>query len=169
MTRMISIICEGSLRVCCTTLLHESGCFADDDDVADNKRHLAQEGKAKQDPNSKSAKSLKNWGTMLQPRSHQFSLRQLLTLPFSHFRPRSIEVLERLARVEFTLLRMTTTIVSMEYCQNQTSLVSFREAFAQRSTAPSVYSSEDTIYCWLKALLCVIEPPASPSPSTGRL
>jgi len=26
------------------------------------KRHLAQEGKAKQDPNSKSAKSLKNWG-----------------------------------------------------------------------------------------------------------
>ncbi|KAF7198379.1 hypothetical protein HII31_00118 [Pseudocercospora fuligena] len=30
--------------------------------VAYNKRHLAQEGKAKQDPNSKSAKSLKNWG-----------------------------------------------------------------------------------------------------------
>lgn len=26
------------------------------------KRHLAQEGKAKQDSNSKSAKSLKNWG-----------------------------------------------------------------------------------------------------------
>ncbi|KAK3305602.1 uncharacterized protein B0T15DRAFT_511500 [Chaetomium strumarium] len=26
------------------------------------KRHLAQEGKAKQDPNSKSARSLKNWG-----------------------------------------------------------------------------------------------------------
>jgi len=25
------------------------------------KRHLAQEGKAKQDPQSKSAKSLKNW------------------------------------------------------------------------------------------------------------
>jgi len=30
--------------------------------VAYNKRHLAQEGKAKQDPESKSAKSLKNWG-----------------------------------------------------------------------------------------------------------
>ncbi|KAL9120885.1 MAG: hypothetical protein Q9187_002564 [Circinaria calcarea] len=30
--------------------------------VAYCKRHLAQEGKAKQDPNSKSAKSLKNWG-----------------------------------------------------------------------------------------------------------
>ncbi|EMF13743.1 uncharacterized protein SEPMUDRAFT_42980 [Sphaerulina musiva SO2202] len=30
--------------------------------VAYNKRHLAQEGKAKQDPDSKSAKSLKNWG-----------------------------------------------------------------------------------------------------------
>jgi hypothetical protein len=26
------------------------------------KRHLAQEDKAKQDPNSKSARSLKNWG-----------------------------------------------------------------------------------------------------------
>ncbi|KXT02616.1 hypothetical protein AC579_5448 [Pseudocercospora musae] len=32
--------------------------------VAYNKRHLAQEGKAKQDPNSKSAKSLKNWGEL---------------------------------------------------------------------------------------------------------
>ncbi|KAL7624280.1 hypothetical protein AAE478_005840 [Parahypoxylon ruwenzoriense] len=30
--------------------------------VAYCKRHLAQEGKAKQDPNSKSARSLKNWG-----------------------------------------------------------------------------------------------------------
>jgi len=30
--------------------------------VAYNKRHLAQEGKAKQDTNSKSYKSLKNWG-----------------------------------------------------------------------------------------------------------
>lgn len=30
--------------------------------VAYNKRHLAQEGKAKQDPDSRSAKSLKNWG-----------------------------------------------------------------------------------------------------------
>ncbi|MCJ1411601.1 hypothetical protein MMC19_005692 [Ptychographa xylographoides] len=30
--------------------------------VAYNKRHLAQEGKAKQDPGSKSAKSLRNWG-----------------------------------------------------------------------------------------------------------
>lgn len=30
--------------------------------VAYCKRHLAQEGKAKQDPESKSAKSLKNWG-----------------------------------------------------------------------------------------------------------
>ncbi|MCJ1283680.1 hypothetical protein MMC26_003011 [Xylographa opegraphella] len=30
--------------------------------VAYCKRHLAQEGKAKQDPDSKSAKSLKNWG-----------------------------------------------------------------------------------------------------------
>ena len=30
--------------------------------VAYCKRHLAQEGKAKQDPKSKSAKSLKNWG-----------------------------------------------------------------------------------------------------------
>ena len=29
--------------------------------VAYCKRHLAQEGKAKQDPHSKSAKSLKNW------------------------------------------------------------------------------------------------------------
>ena len=29
--------------------------------VAYNKRHPAREGKAKQDPNSKSAKSLKNW------------------------------------------------------------------------------------------------------------
>ena len=41
----------------------------DDDDidhmrrvVAYNKRHLAQEGKAKEDPNSKSALSLKLWG-----------------------------------------------------------------------------------------------------------
>ncbi|KAM3419921.1 hypothetical protein BST61_g3241 [Cercospora zeina] len=41
----------------------------DEDDIAHMrkvvaycKRHLAQEGKAKQDPNSKSAKSLKNWG-----------------------------------------------------------------------------------------------------------
>ncbi|KAI5927887.1 hypothetical protein F4810DRAFT_162003 [Camillea tinctor] len=41
----------------------------DDDDidhmrrvVAYCKRHLAQEGKAKQDPESKSARSLKNWG-----------------------------------------------------------------------------------------------------------
>lgn len=41
----------------------------DDDDiphmrkaVSYNKRHLAQEGKAKQDTNSKSYKSLKNWG-----------------------------------------------------------------------------------------------------------
>ncbi|KAI6832327.1 hypothetical protein KC340_g7195 [Hortaea werneckii] len=30
--------------------------------VSYNKRHLAQEGKAKQDPNSRSARSLKNWG-----------------------------------------------------------------------------------------------------------
>ncbi len=30
--------------------------------VAYCKRHLAQEGKAKQDPDSKSARSLKNWG-----------------------------------------------------------------------------------------------------------
>ena len=30
--------------------------------VAYNKRHLAQEGKAKQNPESRSAKSLKNWG-----------------------------------------------------------------------------------------------------------
>ena len=30
--------------------------------VSYNKRHLAQEEKAKQDPESKSAKSLKNWG-----------------------------------------------------------------------------------------------------------
>ncbi|KAK5172309.1 uncharacterized protein LTR77_003947 [Saxophila tyrrhenica] len=30
--------------------------------VSYNKRHLAQEGKAKQDPDSKSARSLKNWG-----------------------------------------------------------------------------------------------------------
>ncbi|KAA6415835.1 MAG: hypothetical protein FRX48_00553 [Lasallia pustulata] len=30
--------------------------------VAYCKRHLAQEGKAKQDPESKSARSLKNWG-----------------------------------------------------------------------------------------------------------
>jgi len=30
--------------------------------VAYLKRHLAQEEKAKQDPDSKSAKSLKNWG-----------------------------------------------------------------------------------------------------------
>jgi hypothetical protein len=30
--------------------------------VAYCKRHLAQEEKAKQDPNSKSARSLKNWG-----------------------------------------------------------------------------------------------------------
>ena len=30
--------------------------------VSYNKRHLAQEGKAKQDTNSKSYKSLKNWG-----------------------------------------------------------------------------------------------------------
>ena len=30
--------------------------------VAYCKRHLAQEGKAKQDPDSKSAKSLRNWG-----------------------------------------------------------------------------------------------------------
>ncbi|MCJ1463305.1 hypothetical protein MMC07_001911 [Pseudocyphellaria aurata] len=30
--------------------------------VAYNKRHLAQEEKAKHDPNSKSYKSLKNWG-----------------------------------------------------------------------------------------------------------
>ncbi|MCJ1225583.1 hypothetical protein MMC12_002232 [Toensbergia leucococca] len=30
--------------------------------VAYNKRHLAQEGKAKQDTDSKSYKSLKNWG-----------------------------------------------------------------------------------------------------------
>ncbi|KAI0125123.1 hypothetical protein BJ170DRAFT_489075 [Xylariales sp. AK1849] len=41
----------------------------DEDDVAHMrkvvaycKRHLAQEDKAKQDPNSKSARSLKNWG-----------------------------------------------------------------------------------------------------------
>ncbi|RMY66854.1 hypothetical protein D0863_08165 [Hortaea werneckii] len=30
--------------------------------VSYNKRHLAQEGKAKQDPDSRSARSLKNWG-----------------------------------------------------------------------------------------------------------
>jgi hypothetical protein len=30
--------------------------------VAYCKRHLAQEGKAKQDPDSRSARSLKNWG-----------------------------------------------------------------------------------------------------------
>ncbi|TKX23439.1 hypothetical protein C1H76_4507 [Elsinoe australis] len=30
--------------------------------VAYNKRHLAQEGSAKKNPDSKSAKSLKNWG-----------------------------------------------------------------------------------------------------------
>lgn len=41
----------------------------DDEDVAHMrrvaaycKRHLAQEGKAKMDPESRSAKSLKNWG-----------------------------------------------------------------------------------------------------------
>jgi len=33
--------------------------------VAYIKRHLAQEGKAKQDPQSKSAKSLRNWGVYL--------------------------------------------------------------------------------------------------------
>ena len=43
----------------------------DDEDIehmrrvaAYNKRHLAQEEKAKQDPDSKSAKSLKNWGEL---------------------------------------------------------------------------------------------------------
>jgi len=35
--------------------------------VAYCKRHLAQEGKAKQDPGSKSAKSLKNWVGDLSP------------------------------------------------------------------------------------------------------
>ena len=59
----------------------------DEDDIAHMrkvvaycKRHLAQEGKAKQDPNSKSAKSLKNWGLVDTITTIISSERMLITI-----------------------------------------------------------------------------------------
>lgn len=49
--------------------------------VAYNKRHLAQEGKAKQDTKSKSYKSLKNWGHDAQKTLEVSRFGDLMCLP----------------------------------------------------------------------------------------